>query len=135
MRVMLEKTDDDHALTMSQIMDELEKYDVTAERKCIYADFADMTEKFGIEIIKEQIGRETYYHVGSREFELTEVKFLVDAIQFSKFITQTETGIGKRTIITIENEAGANPSVGTVKRLLKYFEITFEELYPYDNEG
>lgn len=46
-----------------------------------------------------------------------------------------ETGIGKRTIITIENEAGANPSVGTVKRLLKYFEITFEELYPYDNEG
>lgn len=43
-----------------------------------------------------------------------------------------ETGIGKRTIITIENEAGANPSVGTVKRLLKYFEITFEELYPGD---
>ncbi|WP_330365471.1 hypothetical protein [Butyrivibrio hungatei] len=53
MRVMLEKTDDDYALTMSQIMDELEKYDVTAERKSIYADFADMTEKFGIEIIKE----------------------------------------------------------------------------------
>ncbi len=43
-----------------------------------------------------------------------------------------ETGIGKRTIITIENEDGANPSVGTVKRLLKYFEITFEELYPGD---
>lgn len=91
MRVMLEKTDDDHALTMSQIMDELEKYDVTAERKSIYADFADMTEKFGIEIIKEQIGRETYYHVGSREFELAEVKLLVDAIQSSKFITQTKS--------------------------------------------
>ena len=45
------------------------------------------------------------------------------------------TGIGKCTIITIENEAGANPSVGTVKRLLKYFEITFEELYPAENEG
>ncbi|MBE5891556.1 MAG: WYL domain-containing protein, partial [Lachnospiraceae bacterium] len=91
MRVMLEKTDDDHALTMSQIMDELEKYDVTAERKSIYADFADMTEKFGIEILKERIGRETYYHVGSREFELAEVKLLVDAIQSSKFITQTKS--------------------------------------------
>ncbi len=91
MKVMLEKTDDDHALTMPQIMDELEKYDVTAERKSIYADFADMTEKFGIEIIKEQIGRETYYHVGSREFELAEVKLLVDAIQSSKFITQTKS--------------------------------------------
>ena len=91
MKVMLEKTDDDHALTMPQIIDELEKYDVTAERKSIYADFADMTEKFGIEIIKEQIGRETYYHVGSREFELAEVKLLVDAIQSSKFITQTKS--------------------------------------------
>lgn len=40
------------------------------------------------------------------------------------------TGISKRTIITIENEEGANPSVDTVKRLLKYFEISFEELYP-----
>ena len=39
-------------------------------------------------------------------------------------------GVGRRTIITIENEEGANPSVGTVKRLLRYFEITFEELYP-----
>lgn len=91
MRVMLEKTDDDHALTMAQIMEELEKYDVTAERKSIYADFADMTERFGIEIIKEQVGRETYYHVGSREFELAEVKLLVDAIQSSRFITQTKS--------------------------------------------
>ena len=91
MKIMLAKTDDEHALTMPQIMEELEKYDVTAERKSIYADFADMTDKLGIEIIKEQIGRETYYHVGSREFELAEVKLLIDAIQSSKFITQTKS--------------------------------------------
>lgn len=91
MKIMLAKTDDEHALTMPQIMEELEKYDVTAERKSIYADFQDMTDKFGIEIIKEQIGRETYYHVGSREFELAEVKLLIDAIQSSKFITQTKS--------------------------------------------
>ena len=40
------------------------------------------------------------------------------------------TGISKRTISTIENEEGANPSVDAVKRLIKYFEISFEELYP-----
>ena len=91
MKMMQEKTDDEHALTMPQIMDELAKYDVTAERKSIYADFQDMTERFGIEIIKEQIGRETYYHVGNREFELAEVKLLIDAIQSSKFITQTKS--------------------------------------------
>lgn len=68
-KIMLAKTDDEHALTMPQIIEELEKYDVTAERKSIYSDFADMADKLGIEIIKEQIGRETYYHVGAREFE------------------------------------------------------------------
>ena len=91
MKIMQEKTDDEHSLTMPQIMEELEKYDVTAERKSIYADFQDMTDKFGVEIIKEQIGRETYYHVGTREFELAEVKLLIDAIQSSKFITQTKS--------------------------------------------
>lgn len=91
MKIMLEKTDDEHSLTMPQIIEELEKYDVTAERKSIYTDFQDMTEKFGVEIIKEQIGRETYYHVGAREFELAEVKLLIDAIQSSKFITQTKS--------------------------------------------
>ena len=89
-RIMLEKTDDEHSLTMPQIIAELEKYDVTAERKSIYQDFQDM-EKLGIEIIKEQIGRETYYHVGAREFELAETKLLIDAIQSSKFITQTKS--------------------------------------------
>ena len=88
---MMTKTDDEHSLTMPQIMGKLEKYDVTAERKSIYADFADMTDKLGIEVIKEQIGHETYYHVGSREFELAEVKLLVDAIQSSKFITERKS--------------------------------------------
>lgn len=90
-RIMLEKTDDEHGLTMSQIINELERYDVTAERKSIYADFADMTDKLGIEIIKEQIGKETYYHVGKREFEVAEVKLLIDAIQSSKFITERKS--------------------------------------------
>ena len=88
MKIMLEKTDDEHGLTMPEILEELEKYGVTAERKSIYADFQDMTDKFGLDIIKENVGRETKYHVGSREFELAEVKLLIDAIQSSKFITK-----------------------------------------------
>ena len=107
MQIMQEKTDDEHAITMPQIMEELEKYEVTAERKSIYADFQDMTDKFGIEIIKEQIGRETYYHVGSRKFELAEVKLLIDAIQSSKFITQSKSRelIGKIKSFVSEHQA------------------------------
>lgn len=91
MKIMQEKTDDEHGLTMSQIIDELEKYDITAERKSIYADFQDMTDKFGVEILKERIGKDTYYHVGTRKFEFAEVKLLVDAIQSSKFITEKKS--------------------------------------------
>jgi len=107
MKIMLAKTDDENGLTMPQIMKELEKYDVTAERKSIYADFQDMTDKFGIDIIKEQIGRETYYHVGSRDFELAEIKLLIDAIQSSKFITQKKSRdlINKIKNFVSENQA------------------------------
>ncbi len=90
-RIMLQKTDDEHSLTMPQIMAELERYDITAERKSIYSDLEQLNDKLNIEIIKEQVGRETYYHVGARDFELAEVKLLVDAIQSSKFITQTKS--------------------------------------------
>ena len=92
-KIMLAKTDEEHSLTMPQILQELEKYGVTAERKSIYADFNDMTDKLGIDIVKEQVGRETYYHVASREFELAEVKLLIDAIQSSKFITEKKSDV------------------------------------------
>lgn len=90
-RIMLEKTDDEHGLTMPQILEELARYDVSAERKSIYDDFADMTDKLGIEIVKEKVGKETYYHVAGREFEVAEIKLLIDAIQSSKFITEKKS--------------------------------------------
>lgn len=43
-QIMLAKTDEDHSLTMSQIMEELERRGVTAERKSIYSDFQDMPQ-------------------------------------------------------------------------------------------
>ena len=90
-KIMLEKTDDEHGLTMQQIIEELDRYGVSAERKSLYADFVDMTDKLGIEIIKEKRGRETIYHVGGRDFEVAEVKLLIDAIQSSKFITERKS--------------------------------------------
>ena len=84
--IMLAKTDDDHALTMPQILSELEKREVSAERKSIYIDLEDL-EELGVEIGKEQEGKYTYYRVIGRQFELPELKLLVDSIQSSKFIT------------------------------------------------
>lgn len=105
--IMMAKTDDEHALTMPQILEELEKYDVTAERKSIYTDLQDL-EKLGIEITSEQVGKYTYYSVCGRQFELPELKLLVDAIQSSKFITVKKSNelIRKLETFCSEWEAG-----------------------------
>ncbi|MBO4591962.1 MAG: WYL domain-containing protein [Eubacterium sp.] len=89
-KIMQEQTDDTHALTMPQIIAELAKYDIEAQRKSIYDDLAALDD-FGIEIIKEMDGFRTYYHCGNRDFEIAEIKILVDAIQSSKFISQKKT--------------------------------------------
>ena len=35
-KIMQEKTDDEHSLTLAQIIKELQAYDITAERKSLY---------------------------------------------------------------------------------------------------
>lgn len=90
MQIMLEQTDDVHSLTMEQILIELQRYGITAERKSIYADM-EALRLYGIDIIREKRNRTCYYHVGAREFELAELKLLVDAVQSSKFITEKKS--------------------------------------------
>ena len=89
-QIMLEKTDDDHYITMPEILSSLEAYGVTADRKSIYNDLRDL-EVLGIEVEGEPVGGRYHYHVLNRPFELPELKLLVDAIQSSKFITERKT--------------------------------------------
>lgn len=86
-QIMQEQTDDDHYITMPEIMEKLAKYDVTADRKSIYTDLSVL----GVEVEGEPIGNRYHYHVVNRAFELPELKLLVDAIQSSKFITEKKT--------------------------------------------
>ncbi|MCR5627388.1 MAG: WYL domain-containing protein [Lachnospiraceae bacterium] len=85
-KIMMELTDDDHGLSIAQIKTELEKYDVSADRKSLYTDL-EALRVMGLDIIGEQVGKNYYYHVGEKQFEIAELKLLVDAIQSSKFIT------------------------------------------------
>lgn len=89
-KIMLEKTDDEHMITMPEIKKALEAYDVTADRKSLYDDLETL-RILGIDVIGEKEGRNYYYHVGSKHFEIAELKLLVDAIQSSKFITEKKS--------------------------------------------
>ena len=85
-RIFTEDTDDEHALTLQDIIAKLSSVDITADRKTLYADFEDLRH-YGFDIIAEQRNRTTYYHLGERDFELPELKLLVDSVQSAKFIT------------------------------------------------
>ena len=105
-KIMLEKTDEEHYITMPEIMAQLGRYDVTADRKSIYSDLRDL-EKLGIEVEGEPIGKGYHYHVINHQFELPELKLLVDSIQASKFITEKKTNqlIKKLEGLVSEHEA------------------------------
>lgn len=89
-QIMLERTDEEHYITMPEIQNALAEYEVTADRKTLYVDLKEL-EQFGIEVEGEPVGNRYHYHVVSRTFELPELKLLVDAIQSSKFITAKKT--------------------------------------------
>lgn len=89
-QIMLEQTDDEHYITMPQILEALARYEITADRKSVYSDLRDL-EILGIEVEGEPDGKGYHYHVVSRPFEMPELKLLVDAIQSSKFITEKKT--------------------------------------------
>ena len=105
-RIMLEKTDDEHMITMPQIRSALEAYGVTADRKSLYDDM-EALRVLGIDVIGEKVGRNFYYHVGGKQFEIAELKLLVDAIQSTKFITEKKSNdlIKKLTGMASEYEA------------------------------
>ena len=85
-RIFSQETDDEHALTLQEIIAKLAAVNITADRKTLYTDFEDLRQ-FGFDIIAQQRDRTTYYHLGERDFELPELKLLVDSVQAAKFIT------------------------------------------------
>ena len=90
LKIFSEETDDLHPLTMPEIISKLAAYGVNANRKTLYLDFEEL-RNFGVDIISNKVGHDCYYNIGSRDFELPELKLLVDSVQSSKFITDRKS--------------------------------------------
>lgn len=106
MKILLEKTDEKHSLTMPEIISSLEAYGVSAERKSIYSDIENLRH-FGLDVIGIKQERTYSYYIGSRDFELAELKLLVDSVQAAKFITakKSQELIKKIEGLTSKHEA------------------------------
>ena len=85
-QMLKEHTDEHHVLTTQEIIEKLAANDIHAERKSIYDDIRTLQD-FGYDIMQADSRNGGGYWLGSREFELPELKLLVDAVQSSRFIT------------------------------------------------
>lgn len=89
-KILMDNTDANHDITLQEIMDKLAANDVTAERKSLYDDIAQLDD-FGIKIKKTKYGKTVHYQVINRDFELAELKLLVDSVASAKFITEKKS--------------------------------------------
>ena len=105
-KILEEQTDEDHPMAVAEMIGQLEQYGVSAERKSIYDDL-EALRLFGLDVVQTKTGNRTGYYIGQREFELPELKLLVDAVQSSRFISKkkSDTLIRKLEGLTSEHQA------------------------------
>lgn len=87
--IFKEMTDEEHGLTLAEIIEELKRRGISTERKSLYNDI-EALRTFGMEIETKK-DKTVRYYLAEREFELPELKLLVDAVQSSKFITRKKS--------------------------------------------
>lgn len=105
MQILLQRTDEKHMMSANELAAALQEYGLKAERKSIYADI-EALQGYGLDIMQQK-GSNPGYYVASRNFELPELKLLVDAVQSSKFITTKKSAelIKKLESMTSKYEA------------------------------
>ena len=90
MKILMEYTDEEHDITLAEIVEKLKAYGITAERKSLYSDIENL-RMYGMEIEGQQYDRTFHYRVINRQFELAELKLLVDSVQSARFITEKKS--------------------------------------------
>ena len=105
LKLLNDNTDEQHPMSITEIIDYLEKQNISAHRRTIMTDIESL-EEFGVDIITIKSTQNKYF-IGNREFELAEVKLLADAVESSKLITQKKSGelIRKLSSLVSKNQA------------------------------
>lgn len=100
-----EQTDEEHPKTVQDMIAYLERCDITAERKSIYADL-ELLKAYGMDI--QSVKAKSFgYFLGERDFQLPELKLLIDVVQASPFLTPNKSMalIGKLEKLTSQPNA------------------------------
>ncbi len=88
---LLKKSDEDNQVSLQNIKDYLESINIESHKQTIKNDI-ELIEEFGVDIITNKtIGIENTYYVGNCDFELVELKLLVDAVASSRLISDKKS--------------------------------------------
>ena len=100
MNYLLQNSDEDHLVSMIQLIEHLAAHGIPSERKSVYDDI-EALRVFGLDIVQGGSGKNAGYYIANRSFELPELKLLVDSVQSSKFITHKKTATLIKKIETL----------------------------------
>ena len=107
-KILYEKTDEEHYLTTAQLAQILEEqYGITSHRQTIKADI-ELLKQFGLEI-EEVKSVQNRYNLYGRQFDIPELKLLIDAVESSKFITANKS---QELVEKLSRLAGEHASTG-----------------------
>lgn len=85
--ILRHETDEYNLLSVSELIKKLAEHGISANRKTLYEDI-EILKEYGMDIYTHKSsGAANMYHLAHRDFELPELKLLVDTIQFSQFVT------------------------------------------------
>lgn len=103
---MEQRTDEEHPATMQEILSWMDQHGVSAERKSVYGDLQTL-EEYGMDILRTT-GKYAKYSLGSRQFDLAELKLLVDAVLSARFLSERKSSelIKKLATLTSVYNAG-----------------------------
>ena len=112
-KILLEKTDESHALSGQELIDELKLYGIASERKTIYDDIDALIDS-GLDIVVARRGHSNVYYVGSRLFQEEELCVLADAVASSKFLTQKKSNELIKKLMSLTSKYNAQHLKRTV---------------------
>ena len=88
--ILNRKTDEQHPITTQELIAELNILGITADRRTIYTDI-DSLQEFGYEIQNKRRNHDMVYWLPKRQFDLPEIKIIMDCVHSSKFVTASKT--------------------------------------------
>ena len=137
--MLYEKTDEEHPISIAEMIQNLAEDGIRAERKSVYSDI-EALEEFGLDIITVK-GQCNRYYIARRQFELPELKLLADAVCSAKFLTEKKS---EQLLHKIESLAGVHEGmlierqvmvVDRVKSMNEQIYINVDAIHKAINEG